>query len=295
MEANQNSGATTTDGAAKRLSALMNPSEPTPPTDPEAQPEGTETEAEVETPEGDTKPEPKYKVPHKGEEVELTLEELIKGNMFEADYRHKTTDLSEQRKALEAKEKQVDDQLNDARLLIEEEVGAFDTPEMKTLEHDDPEAYLKEWRRVQRKVERFNKRKAEREEQLNVKRQDLTAKEREAMLRAIPDWLDEKKMAAEAPEVIKSLKAHGYSDQDLPDIVDHRIMVLARKAFLFDQIHAQKPGDKKVVVAPRVAKPGVSQSAEGIASKHVLDARQRLKQSGTRQDAVNAMKALLKS
>jgi hypothetical protein len=295
MEANQDTGATTVSGAAERLHALLNPSEPTPPTEPAKSQEGTEADAQVDTPTGDTQPVQKYKVPYKGQEEELTLDELIKGNMMERDYRHGTMDLADKRRDLEAKGKKLDEQLEDARLLLEDELAALNSPEMQELEQTDPDAYLKEMRRVQRKVDRFNKRKTERQEQLQAQRAELTTKEREAMLKAIPDWLDDAKLQAEAPKVIGTLKDVGFGDKELPDLVDHRIMVLARKAFLYDQIQSQKPEGKKVVTAPKVAKPGASVDAETAPNKRLEQARQQLKSTGSRKDAAAAIRAMFKN
>ena len=102
----------------------MNP-EPTP-TD-EAKPE-QEASSEVtteevsesaETPQSDTEtPEPTYTVKANGKEIEVTLEDLKKGFMMESDYRHKTSEVANKRKALDSEFEEFSKTLSDAKLML---------------------------------------------------------------------------------------------------------------------------------------------------------------------------------
>ena len=112
------------------------------------------------------------------------------------------------------------------------------------------------------------------------------------MLRAIPEWLDNAKMQDEGGKVLNSMKGFGYNDQEIAQMLDHRMMVMARKAFLYDQISSQKPGDKQVKTPPKVAKPGAA--VDTPSSKKVNDAKARLQQTGSRQDAAALFKTMFK-
>jgi len=69
----------------------------------EGQSEGQlEDQQETDEVEYDEEPKPRYKVKASGEEVEVELDELIKGYQQGADYTKKSQALAEQRKALEA-------------------------------------------------------------------------------------------------------------------------------------------------------------------------------------------------
>jgi len=67
------------------------------------QTEAEEGEAEEQEDDGQEEEEqPRYKVKAAGEEKEVTLDDLIKGYQLGADYTKKTTEVAEQRKAVEA-------------------------------------------------------------------------------------------------------------------------------------------------------------------------------------------------
>jgi hypothetical protein len=119
------------------------------------------------------------------------------------------------------------------------------------------------------------------------------ASQQEALLAALPDWKDPKKAKAEKALVIESAKAAGFSDEDLKSVYDHRLVLLLRKAALFDQMVSKRQGIKPVVNnGPRTAKPGaagrVSTTTEGTRAK------QRLAKTGRIDDATSAIELLLK-
>lgn len=292
MEANQ-SGATSVDGASKRLSTfLTDEREPTEVEDVEPQ-EVAQTEVEqpdTETPTGDTEVEvERYTVKVGDEEQSVTLDDLRKGYMMESDYRKKTSEVSERRKALDSKEAEIDAQLNEAQALIEFEMQNLESPEMVELKEVDPEAYLKEFDRVNKKVDAFNKAKAKRQEDQDAKATERAAKEREALLAAIPAWIDPEVMNKEANDVFAYLETAGYSKEELSAISDHRSFVTARKAMLFDQISTKDLEAKKVKTPPKTVKPAASQSNRD--DPKVKDLRSKLHKTGKVQDAAALLRA----
>ena len=88
--------------AASAFESLMGDSEEAEQGQAEEQTEEVETSDEVEYSEESEEPKPRYKVKASGEEVEVELDELIKGYQQGADYTKKSQALAEQRKALEA-------------------------------------------------------------------------------------------------------------------------------------------------------------------------------------------------
>ena len=87
--------------AASAFESLMGDSEEAEQGQAEEHSEEVETNDEVEYSE-EEEPKPRYKVKASGEEVEVELDELIKGYQQGADYTKKSQALAEQRKALEA-------------------------------------------------------------------------------------------------------------------------------------------------------------------------------------------------
>ena len=295
MEANP-SGATNVDGAVNRINTLFQPErEPTletveevalepqqaveveadeqPATEAQAQPEAVSEEVET------------YAVKVNGEDLDVTLEDLRKGYMMESDYRSKTTQVSEKRKALEAKEAEIDADLKQVRSLLEVDIDNLNSPDMLELKEYDPQAYLKEFERVNKKVDRFNKANEKREQELQSKRQEKAGKERELLLTAIPSWLDADTMSKESGEAFKMMETLGFSRDELSSLNDHRIFVMARKAMQFDAITSQDLKSKKDKTPPKTVAPGTGTAGETRSDDTVKAMRSKLRKSGSVKDA----------
>lgn len=300
MEANP-MGATDVDGAASRLSSMLNPERsglPTETSKEEVQeaPEKAELDGEaVETPEGDTEAEePRYKVKVGGEEKEVTLDDLRKGYMMESDYRRKTSDVSKQREALEAKSAEIEQQLAEAKEVLEFEIQNLESPEMQELKEFDPQEYLKQFEKVQRKVDKFNKLKAKRQAEQAERQKEIAAKEYDALVTAIPEWIDESVRNKEANEVFTKLRDLGFSDAELANMSDHRMFVIARKAMMLDRIKSQDIEAKKVKTPPKTQQPGTAKDSDTRQNSETKALRARVKQTGNMQDAAKLLRTLMK-
>ena len=96
---------------------------------------------------------------------------------------------------------EIDSQLAEAKELLDIEIENLTSPEMQELKEYDPEKYLKEFEKVQKKQDKFNKLKTKREQEQLARQQELSRKEFEALVTAIPDWMDESVRNKEAAEV----------------------------------------------------------------------------------------------
>ena len=283
------------DGAAKRLSELLQSEQKPTDSKPEEQEAQEKTGAEKPTPEtqedkSDKKVEVElYKVKVDGEEREVPLEDLRKGYMMESDYRKKTSDVSARSKALEAKAAEIDTQLSEAQTLLELDLDALESPEMLELKEDDPESYLKEFDKVQKRVASFNKLKEKRLKEQQTKQTEQAKKELEALEQAIPEWLDADVRNVQAAEVFTALEGAGYSKEELQGLSDHRMFVLARKAMLFDQMMSKDLKGKEVVTAPKSQQPGNPSDKDDKQTVDVKKMRQQLKKSGSMKDAARLM------
>lgn len=292
-------GATDLQGAVARMSErLLTEPLPTDEQEPEAQDAQAEehdakpeTDADsLETPEGDTDGEvQKYKVKVDGEELEVTLEELQKGYMMEANYRNKTTALNKEREAIETKAAEVDKQLDDAKSLIEDGIAALESPEMQELKELYPERYLKEFDKVQSKIQKFDALKEKRQAEHDARQKKFIAKEREALFDSFPEWKDEKVMAEQSGELFEVMRSFGFSDSELNGISDHRMFVLAHKAKQLDKIQKANIEAKKVKTKPKNSTPGNGTSKVDRASSEVKSLREKLKKTGKLEDAVNIL------
>lgn len=299
-------GATDIRGAAARLSSLMTSEQnslPTEEREPEAQEaqaedqevmtdeiESTEETLEENQSDTETAEEEFYKVKVSGEEREVSLDDLKKGYMMDADYRQKTMNLSKEKEALESKGAEIDKQLEDARLLVEEEVKSLDSPDMRELKEYDPAEYNKIRDRVEAKVKKFEALQLKRSEEQQARQNKLIAKERDALFSFFPEWQDNTVMTKESGELMGVMKGLGYSDQELNNMTDHRMFVLAKKVQQLEAIQAQNLEAKKVKLKPKNLKAGNGTTKEDREALEVRDMRKRLKRSGSIQDAVNLLR-----
>jgi len=240
-----------------------------------------------------------------GKEVEVTLEELQKGYSRTQDYTRKTQQIAEVRKQTEAELQAVRAEREQyAQLLgaLEAQVQQVAQPNIdwERLYQEDPI----EWVR-QREVMRENQEKAaaiqsekqrlaqlSQQEQAQFMQQKLQ-QEQEALLAAIPDWKDAKKAQAEKALLVEFGQKIGFTPEELKSVVDHRAVLMLRKAALYDQMMSKRGNIKPVTNnGPRPAKPGaagrVSSSTESVR------AQQRVAKTGRVDDAANAIFQLLK-
>jgi hypothetical protein len=281
--------------AARKLSSLISGKleEPIQAKDDEGQEdqaEGQEAEpveaSEAETPDGDKTPsETKHKVQVDGVEIEVSLEELRKGYMMEANYRNKTAALSRERETVEAKGKQVDQMIEDARALVEEKQKELTSEELLELKTYDPEAYIKRVEKIQADQKKLNDLLDKRKREQAERERKLLEKEQAAILDAFPEWSDKKVMQEQFGELMDVLKSFGYSDAELSSLVDHRIFVLAQKAKLLEKLSQVKLDDKIVQAKPKALKPGSNQES----SNDLKKIRDKFFKTGSKHDAMKLL------
>jgi hypothetical protein len=267
-----------------------------------------ETDAEQSELDEDTEEQEQpqiFSVKVDGKEVEVTLEELQKGYSRTQDYTRKTQQIAEARKQTEAELQAVRAEREQyAQLLgaLEAQVQQVAQPNIDwdRLYQEDPI----EWVR-QREVMRDNQEKSaaiqseqqrlaqlSQQEQAQFMQQRLQ-QEQEALLAAIPDWKDAKKAQAEKALLVEFGQKIGFTPDELKSVVDHRAVLMLRKAALYDQMMSKRGNIKPVTNnGPRPAKPGaagrVSNSTESVR------AQQRVAKTGRVDDAANAIFQLLK-
>ena len=288
-------GATDVEGAVSRMRAMFNPELKGPPVSEQvAKPDDVNVETE-ETAEGDTESaESRYRVKVNGEELEVTLDELQKGYMMGKDYTQKTMQLSEQRKSIEAKIAEIDASLNDARDVMNLEVDWLESDEAKELREYDPDEYLKKFERIKTKVDKFQKLQSKREAERAAMYQQYLAKEQEQLRQKVPEWLDEATVQREYPKIAETLTNLGFHESELNAISDHRLMVLARKAMLWDQIQSQDISGKKVKAAPKSTAPGTPKAQAEVSDRKIKEMRERLRKKGDMNSAAAAIRSLMK-
>ena len=286
------SGALDIEGAAARLKSLFD-AEPEPPT--AKNKEATEEITDSETPDnpetlddsGDTEDEVLYEVKY-GDTVEkLTLDQLIKGNMMERNYRQGTMENADIRRALNEKTDQFDSYLADLEKLVNIEADDLASPEMQELREIDPDSYWKAFEKTKIKVDKLKQLQEAQSKEKSEKEKEALAKESALILDAIPEWNNNDKAQEEWKELAVYL---GGFDIDISTKTNHKDILLARKAMLFDKIQSEKIEDKKVNTPPMSTKPNATQDKPKAKDNK---ARDRLKKTGHVRDAQAAFKELL--
>lgn len=284
--------------AAEKISAALNPPVEEENQEQNAPPEeGTEDTSQTDsTPEVQT-----FKVRVDGEEIDVPLDELLKGYSRTSDYTRKTQKVAEERKALEAEAVQVKterQQYSEALRLIESQLQQAPQVDWARLEQEDPIAYatakLKERDRkdqlqlIQQEQHRVAYLQAE--EQKKALEQYVQG-EQARLADAIPEWKDAKVAKADKEKLTNYLVNLGYSEAEISQIYDHRAVVALRKAALYDEMMSKaKSTVEKVGNSPKTARPGNLQ--EQPANKSYLAAKQQLAQSGKITDFARAFSEL---
>jgi hypothetical protein len=267
-----------------------------------------ETDPEQSDEEGDSEEEEQpqvFTVKVDGKEVEVTLDELQKGYSRTQDYTRKTQQIAEVRKQTEAELQEVRAEREQyAQLLgaLQAQVQQAAQPQVDwdRLYQEDPI----EWVR-QREMVRENQEKAaaiqseqQRLAQLSQQeqaqqRQALFQQEQEALIAAIPEWKDSKKAQAEKAMLVQFGQKIGFTPDELKNVVDHRAVVMLRKAALYDQMMSKRGQIKPVTNnGPRPAKPGAAGRVSS--NTEAMRAQQRLAKTGRVDDAADAIYKLLK-
>ena len=274
---------------------------------------GVEDASDEETPEEQSEEEEEpeeqeqqqtFTVKVDGKEVSVTLDELQKGYSRTQDYTRKTQQIAEVRKQVEQETQAVRAEREQYAQLLGALQAQLQSSEpqvdLERLYHEDPIEWVRQKEVMRERQEKLGAIQSEQQRLSQVAQYEQQrameaqlASQQEALLAALPDWKDPKKAKAEKALVIESAKAAGFSDEDLKSVYDHRLVLLLRKAALFDQMVSKRQGIKPVVNnGPRTAKPGaagrVSTTTEGTRAK------QRLAKTGRIDDAASAIEHLLK-
>jgi hypothetical protein len=274
--------------------------------DPEFEEQDVSAE-EAESQEEEVEELPKYRVKVSGEEVEVSLDELLNGYSRTADYQKKTQSLAEQRKAVEAERVKIQEaaktretyaqRLQVIEQLLQQQSQGEDLSALKT---EDPIAYAVA---MAEKVERDKQLQAVQIERQRVQQEQMAHQqallqkhmqaEQQKLVEAIPEFKDDVKAEIVRRDIRNYAKSIGFTDQELSQVYDSRAVLALYKAAQYDKLMANKgAATKKVAIAPKTIRPGTSnpQSSENEAVKKE---RAKLRQSGNKKDAARLFERFL--
>lgn len=221
------------------------------------------------------------KVPVKvnGEAVDATFKDLVDGfQMREASERRLaeakakakeiTESVSEQAAAVDAQFATAAELIKNAEAFLTDDIANANLAELR---EKDPAEYAakhadftKRRERIEfikrEAVDAYQKGVAQQQRVAQQKREELRQVEQARLLESLPDWKDEAKAKSEKKELVQYLLSEGFEEQDIMSAIDHRLIMMARKAMLYDKGKSRSEAmKKKVAKVPKVIKPGAKQ------------------------------------
>jgi hypothetical protein len=90
---------------------------------------------------------------------------------------------------------------------------------------------------------------------------EIVASEHGALLKALPELADPVKAKAFASELDKTMRSYGFASEEVAQVVDHRMLRVARDAMLYRAGEAQRlaAAAKAKQVVPKVQRPGTGE------------------------------------
>jgi hypothetical protein len=261
------------------------------------QDEGQEPEEPGDEAEGAVE-EPRYKVKIDGKEEEVPLSELVAGYQRQADYTRKTQRLAEERRRVTEEYQQAAEERRRyaAALQALEQQLVGQEPDWEQLQRENPAVFAAEFAAYQKRLKALEAIRKEQEalqvlaaQQQQELLQQRLEQERELLLAAIPEWVDGERATQERRALIEYGKSLGFTDEELNQIYDHRVVKLLRNAWLFDQARQKTAKIKDGQPAVKTAPPGGAKVNVTARKK----AMERLSKTGSLEDAASVFEVML--
>ena len=312
--------------AQEALLGIMEPEEETPETEeaqpteeeesqPEQEDESLEEESEEEEePEGEEESEETegeeeeelYAVTVNGEEVAVSLDELLSGYSRQSDYTRKTQEIAGDRKEMEVLQQQYNSEVQKIQQERQQymdtltniianqggELDKFANVDWDTLRENDPIEYVttrEQYREAQEKVQGLQHEQARvaqvQQAQNNQAQHQMLKVEKGKLVEAIPEWGDPDKQKDLSANLQSYAKEQGFTAEELNSLVDHRSVLVLLKAQKYDQLQNSNVKSKKLKNKPKVIRAGQGRSSSDNSKSKRTAQMKRLKQSGKIKDA----------
>jgi hypothetical protein len=270
----------------------------------EAQPEDPdagEDQSEDADPEPQPEEPPRYRVKVRGQDVEVPLSELLNGYSRTEDYKAKTAEVAEQRRALEAKQAEITAraQAMDALLAsapLDPVLAEGQKTDWLKLAQEDPAGYVQRRAAFDERLAYWNAVSAERQRTMQEAQAEAMRQSSERLAEALPEWRDETKRKEVVGKLRTTLNSYGFSEAELAGVTDHRVLLVAMDAAKWREAQAARQSAETKRAAPpppKVIRPGTANEGANQQSKHARDLATKAKRTGRLDDQVNAVLAAL--
>ena len=264
----------------------------------EAEEESEETEGEEE--------EELYAVTVNGEEVGVSLDELLSGYSRQSDYTRKTQEIANDRKEMESLQQQYNSEIAqiqqerqqymDALTNVMQgsmgELEKFANVDWNALRENDPIEYVttrEQYREAQEKIQGLQNEQARaaqtQQAQMQKAQQEMLQVEKGKLIEALPDWGEPEKQKELATNLQSYAKEQGFTADELNSLIDHRSILVLLKAQKYDQLQKSNVKSKKLKNKPKVIRAGTgTNTAKSDKSKRAAQMK-RLRGTGHIDDA----------
>ena len=267
--------------------------------------EAEEAEEESEETEGEEEEE-LYAVTVNGEEVAVSLDELLSGYSRQSDYTRKTQEIAGDRKEMETLQQQYNSeiaQIQQERQQYMEaltnvmqgsmgELEKFATVDWNALRENDPIEYVttrEQYREAQEKIQGLQNEQARaaqaQQAQMQKAQQEMLQVEKGKLVEALPDWGVPDKQKEIATGLQSYAKEQGFTADELNSLIDHRSILVLLKAQKYDQLQKSDVKSKKLKNKPKVIRAGQGRSSSDNAKSKRTAQMKRLKGTGHLDDA----------
>lgn len=251
-----------------------------------------------------------YTVKINGKEERVSLDELRNGYQRDADYRHKTANISEREKqlsaALEEATRNRDRYSEQLKIVGEANQSIIDSSkdiDWAALEVEDPVEFLKKKEQLRDAKDKMAETQAElrKIEAEQAKENEKHIAEYRSLQKnlilgddkdpnnpgIIPEWRDNKVAKKESAEMERFMAKSGLTKEEVANVWDARVVGIIRKAMLYDK--GKKVAGKKMRKAPPMNKSSRGKPASQTPSRRVKVLDKELDRTGDIRTATDLL------
>ena len=239
----------------------------------------------------------------------VSLKELKSGYLRQADYTKKSQELAEQRKAYQLQQmdgaqirNEVSQALNGMMQQVAAEFQGLQEPDWSYLADNDPAEYVREkerWTKREAAIRQIYEAQQEvtrkNEEYAKYMQQEAYKKANDDLKAALPEKFNDRETArATLADITGYLHSTGFSADEINSVADAKIIITAYKAMLYDRLQNKVPAAvKKIGQKPALTMPGSSTARSSNSEQTFKRDYNKLKQTGSLNDAVSVISRLL--
>lgn len=235
-----------------------------------------------------------------GKASQVKLADVLKSYQQESHFTQKSQALADQQRAFEAQQQQksqaLESQLGQAKALgdlaHQQLLAEFQGVDWNKMRAEDParwavanQDFQNRANAIQNHLTQVQAQQQQLAQQSQAQIAQALPKEREKMLDAVPEWRDQTKFQAARTELSSYARNRGFSDAEISNIFDHRIMLVLHDASRFAQLQAKgSSAVQRVRAAPQMANPGARIQRDPQAAART-EAKSRFQKNPRDQDA----------